>query len=58
MTLPEIDLAGVEFDTRLVRFTHGDLKSTEFKRIGPKGKVPAQAHPVAKDAVSVPPKAG
>jgi glutathione S-transferase len=32
---------GVEFDTVLVRFMQGEQKSAHFKRINPKGKVPA-----------------
>src|SRR6187549_2353863 len=33
--------AGVEFEARLVRFVKGEHKSPEFKRVNPKGKVPA-----------------
>lgn len=36
-----LEEAGVEFDTRLVRFMRGEHKSAEFKKRNPKGKVPA-----------------
>lgn len=36
-----LEEAGIEFDTRLVRFVRGEHKSPEFKARNPKGKVPA-----------------
>src|SRR5690606_28203403 len=36
-----LETAEVEFETRLIRFLKGEHKSPEFKRINPKGKVPA-----------------
>lgn len=36
-----LEEAGVEFETRLVRFMRGEHKSAEFKTRNPKGKVPA-----------------
>ena len=36
-----LEEAGVEFEARLVRFVKGEHKSPEFKRVNPKGKVPA-----------------
>jgi glutathione S-transferase len=38
-----LEEAGVEFETSLVRFMKGEHKSPEFRRINPKGKVPALA---------------
>lgn len=32
---------GAEFETRVIRFMRGEHKSPEFKKINPKGKVPA-----------------
>jgi len=36
-----LEEAGVEFETRLVRFLKGEHKSSAFRRLNPKGKVPA-----------------
>ena len=36
-----LEEAGVEFETRLVRFMKGEHKSSAFRRLNPKGKVPA-----------------
>lgn len=36
-----LEEAGASFETRLIRFMKGDHKSPAFKRINPKGKVPA-----------------
>src|SRR5690349_12416339 len=33
--------AGVDYETRLIRFMRGEHKSPEFKSVNPKGKVPA-----------------
>lgn len=41
VTAIALEEAGVEFDTRLVRFMRGEHKSAEFKTRNPKGKVPA-----------------
>jgi glutathione S-transferase len=43
VTMIALEQAGVEFDTELVRFMRGEHKSPEFKRLNPKGKVPALA---------------
>jgi len=36
-----LEEAGIDFETRLVRFMKGEHKSPEFRRVNPKGKVPA-----------------
>ncbi|MEO6379462.1 MAG: glutathione S-transferase family protein [Caulobacteraceae bacterium] len=36
-----LEQAGVEYETKLVRFMRGEHKSADFKRLNPKGKVPA-----------------
>ena len=36
-----LEEAGVDFDTQLIRFMKGQHKSPEYKKINPKGKVPA-----------------
>src|SRR6478672_4723401 len=41
VTAIALEEAGVEFDTRLVRFMRGEHKSPKFKARNPKGKVPA-----------------
>src|SRR5690606_21311823 len=41
VTAIALEEAGIEFDVRLVRFMKGEHKSPEFRRINPKGKVPA-----------------
>jgi len=41
VTAIALEEAGVEFDTRLVRFMRGEHKSAEFKARNPMGKVPA-----------------
>lgn len=38
-----LEEVGIEFETRLIRFTKGEHKSAEFKRLNPTGKVPALA---------------
>jgi len=41
VTAIALEEAGVEFDTRLVRFMRGEHKSPEFRARNPTGKVPA-----------------
>lgn len=41
VTAIALEEAGVEFDTRMVRFMRGEHKSPEFRTRNPKGKVPA-----------------
>ena len=41
VTAIALEEAGVEFETRLVRFMRGEHKSAEFKARNPMGKVPA-----------------
>jgi glutathione S-transferase len=41
VTAIALEEAGVEFETKLVRFMRGEHKSAEFKAHNPKGKVPA-----------------
>jgi len=41
VTAIALEEAGVEFETRLVRFMRGEHKSADFKTRNPKGKVPA-----------------
>jgi glutathione S-transferase len=41
VTAIALEQAGVEFETRLVRFMRGEHKSAEFKARNPKGNVPA-----------------
>ena len=41
VTAIALEEAGVEFETRLIRFMRGEHKSAEFKARNPKGKVPA-----------------
>jgi glutathione S-transferase len=41
VTAIALEEAGVEFETRLVRFMRGEHKSPQFKARNPKGKVPA-----------------
>jgi glutathione S-transferase len=41
VTAIALEEAGVEFDTRLVRFMRGEHKSPDFRARNPKGKVPA-----------------
>jgi glutathione S-transferase len=43
VTMIALEEAGVAFDTEVVRFMRGEHKSPEFKRLNPKGKVPALA---------------
>ena len=41
VTAIALEEAGMEFETKLVRFMRGEHKSAEFKTRNPKGKVPA-----------------
>ena len=41
VTCIALEETGTEFETRLIRFMKGEHKSTDFKAINPKGKVPA-----------------
>lgn len=41
VTMIALEQAQVPFETELVRFMRGEHKSAEFKRVNPKGKVPA-----------------
>ena len=43
VTMIALEEAGVPFDTELVRFMRGEHKAPAFKRLNPKGKVPALA---------------
>jgi glutathione S-transferase len=43
VTAIALEEAGLDFETRLVRFVRGEHKSPEFKSRNPKGKVPALA---------------
>lgn len=43
VTMIALEEAGVPFDVELVRFMRGEHKAPEFKRLNPKGKVPALA---------------
>lgn len=43
VTMIALEEAGVPFETELVRFVRGEHKSADFKRLNPKGKVPALA---------------
>jgi len=36
-----LEEAGVDFDTQLIRFMKGQHKSPEYRKINPKGKIPA-----------------
>ena len=38
-----LEEAGIPFDIELIRFTHGEHKSPGFRKVNPKGKVPALA---------------
>lgn len=41
VTAIALNEAGVEYETKLIRFMRGEHKSPEFKAVNPKGKVPA-----------------
>ena len=43
VTMIALEEAGIPFDVELVRFMCGEHKSPEFRRVNPKGKVPALA---------------
>lgn len=43
VTMIALEEAAIPFDTELVRFMRGEHKSPGFKRLNPKGKVPALA---------------
>ena len=36
-----LEEAGVDFETQLIRFMKGQHKSPDYKKINPKGKIPA-----------------
>ena len=41
VTAIALERAGIEYETKLIRFMRGEHKSPDFKRLNPKGKVPA-----------------
>ena len=43
VTMIALEEAGIPFETELIRFMRGEHKSPEFRRLNPKGKVPALA---------------
>ena len=43
VTMIALEEAGIPFDIELIRFTHGEHKSPGFRKVNPKGKVPALA---------------